>query len=88
MIVLPVIWFTGFRSAAEPPSACEAQYDSLVKQAQAESYVIVKLRPRKMLPRPALTRIGNTCSTHVASSLLRKPCDGSGVLIAPAELNT
>ena len=36
VIVLPVLWLTGFRSAAEAPSTCEAQYESLVRQAKAE----------------------------------------------------
>ena len=33
---VPVLWFTAFRSAAEAPLTCDAQYEALVKQAKAE----------------------------------------------------
>ena len=35
-IAIPVIWLSGFRSAAEPIVACETQYDALVKQAKGQ----------------------------------------------------
>ena len=35
-LAVPVIWLTGFRSAAEAPVTCDAQYNALVKQAKAD----------------------------------------------------
>jgi hypothetical protein len=35
-IAVPVIWLSGFRSAAQAPVACDVQYDALVKQAKEE----------------------------------------------------
>jgi len=35
-IAAPVIWLSGFRSAAEAPVACDAQYNALVRQAKTE----------------------------------------------------
>jgi len=35
-VLVPVIWLSGFRSAAEPRVACEVQYDELVKQAKEQ----------------------------------------------------
>ena len=34
VIAVPVIWLSGFHSAAQAP--CDAQYNALVKQAKAE----------------------------------------------------
>jgi hypothetical protein len=35
-VVVPVIWFSSFRSAAQAPVACDVQYDALVKQAKEQ----------------------------------------------------
>jgi hypothetical protein len=35
-LALPALWFSVFRTAASPTVTCDAQYDSLVKQAKAE----------------------------------------------------
>jgi hypothetical protein len=35
-LLIPALWFTEFRSSAEPPATCDAQYDTLVKQAKAD----------------------------------------------------
>jgi hypothetical protein len=35
-LAIPVVWFSVFRSAAQSPVTCEAQYDTLVKQAKTE----------------------------------------------------
>ena len=35
-LAVPVVWFTAFRSAAQAPLTCEAQYSALVKQAKAD----------------------------------------------------
>ena len=33
---VPVMWLIGFRSTAEAPVTCDAQYNALVKQAKAD----------------------------------------------------
>ena len=35
-IAVPVIWLSGFRSAAQTPLTCDAAYNALVKQAKEE----------------------------------------------------
>lgn len=35
-LAIPVVWLSVFRSAASPTTACDTQYDGLVKQAKAE----------------------------------------------------
>jgi hypothetical protein len=35
-VVLPVIWFSSFHSAAQTPLPCETEYDNLVRQAKQE----------------------------------------------------
>lgn len=35
-LAIPVVWLSVFRSSASPTTACDAQYDALVKQAKAE----------------------------------------------------
>jgi hypothetical protein len=35
-IAVPVIWLSGFRSAAETPVSCDVAYNALVKQAKED----------------------------------------------------
>jgi hypothetical protein len=35
-LAVPIVWLSGFRSAAQTPVACDVQYDALVKQAKEE----------------------------------------------------
>jgi hypothetical protein len=35
-LAIPVVWLSVFRSSASPTTACDDQYDTLVKQAKAE----------------------------------------------------
>jgi hypothetical protein len=35
-IAVPVIWLSGFRTAAQAPVACDVQYDALVKEAKEQ----------------------------------------------------